>query len=136
MEPSRITDLLYEALHDIMTEVVGWNYNDEHGFAERARERLAMYDEQRRDSYSQRCVQAAMRQRRHAHELMKLAEQYDTLHPIPGGGRHIGHYDAKVALRDAIRWIHAAKIARAKERNAEEMAPIRRESNDYRVAAE
>jgi cell division protein FtsX len=133
---SSMTDLLHEALYGLMIEVVGWNYNDEDGFAERARDILTRYEDQRKASYSQRCVEAALRQRRHAHDLRKQARKIEATFAFASDIKPVAYLDARDALRDAIRWIQQAKIIRLKEQNAADMAKIREQSNEYRTAAE
>ncbi len=132
---SSITDLLHEALYDVMIEVVGWTFEDPDGYCERARERLAKYDGHRKNAYSARCIDAAKRQRETAHWFFKQARKMDA-HLAPMGVKSIHWQDAKDSLRDAIRWINTAKAARVKERQADEMFSIRRERDEFRAAAE
>lgn len=88
------------------------------------------------DLYSDRCIEAAFRQRKFAHDMRDLARKIEATYPPPCSARHIGFDDANAALRDAIRWIHAAKIARLREHNAADMQAIRETANECRTAAE
>ena len=133
---SSLTDLLHEALYGVMSQVLGYDYEDDNGFCDRARDILTRYEDQRKQSYSQRCVETALRQRRHAHDLRKQARKIEATFAFDSSIKPVAYMDARDALRDAIRWIQQAKIIRLKERNAEDMAKIREQSNEFRTAAE
>jgi hypothetical protein len=133
---SSMTDLLREALYGVMSQVIGYDYEDDNGFCERAREILTKYDDQRKASYSQRCIDAALRQRRHAHALRKQARKIEKTWGFESDIKPVAYLDARDSLRDAIRWIQQAKIIRLKERNADDMAKIREQSHEFVAAAE
>ena len=88
------------------------------------------------DLYSDRCIEAAMRQRRYAHSLRKSARRFLATYEPPVCFRHVWLDDANTALRDAIRWIQTARGERLREQNAADMRAIRSETNEYRTAAE
>jgi hypothetical protein len=88
------------------------------------------------DLYSDRCIEAAMRQRRYAHSLRRSARRFLATYEPPVCFRHVWLDDANTALRDAIRWIQVARVERIKENLTAEMRAIRSETNEYRTAAE
>ena len=116
---------LYDALNDVMTVVVGMDYDDPTGVSDRAKAVLAKAEKEYVERYSESCIRSALRQRKYAHYFLKSAKTYERLYEMPCGTKPVAFWDAKDALKDGIRWLHAARVARIREQRADEMQFIR-----------